>query len=98
MLMWTHGDEGRRLDYPLLMATEQPEMFGETKYREAHTGDKHQTRVEEVHGVRVRILPSLAEVDEWHHRKTFTGSLLSAEAFVWNRDDGLIGTAIYTVQ
>ena len=97
MLMWTHGDEGKRLDYPLLMATERPEMFGVTKWREAHTGDKHHVRLEEQHGVRVRTLPSLCQPDDWHSRKALVGSILSAEAYVWNKEDGLIGTATYSV-
>src|SRR3990167_10886602 len=67
MLMWSHeGQIGKRSDYPLLMATEQPQMFGATKFREVHTGDLHQVRLEEKHGVRVRILPSLSAADDWH--------------------------------
>lgn len=96
MLMWAHGDTGKLPDYPLLMATEQPQMFGATKFREAHTGDKHQVMLTEKHGVRVRILPSLCEPDDWHAGKTFVGNLKSAEACVWNKTDGLIGTAIYS--
>jgi predicted phosphodiesterase len=97
MLMLTHGDKGKRQDYPLLMATEQAEMFGRTKYREAHTGHLHQTRVQEWHGVRVRILPSLAGTDAWHAENTYTGNLRAAEAFVWSKDEGLVATAFYNV-
>jgi hypothetical protein len=97
MLMWTHGDKGKRADYPILMATEQPGMFGETVYREAHIGDRHQVRLEENHGVRVRILPSLSEPDDWHAERGFVGNTRSAEAYVWNRSQGLIGTAVFSV-
>jgi hypothetical protein len=38
ILMFTHGDKGKRPNYPLVMATEQPQMFGATVHREAHTG------------------------------------------------------------
>jgi hypothetical protein len=92
--MFTHGDKGKRNDYPLLMATEQPEMFGQTKYREAHTGHTHQTKLDEQHGVRVRVLPALCEADDWHAENAFVGNLRSAEAYVWNKDEGLINIAI----
>lgn len=97
MLMLTHGDKGKRADYPLLMATEQAAMFGRTQFREAHTGHLHQTQVQEWHGVRVRILPSLAGVDAWHAENTYTGNIRAAEAFIWSASEGLVGTAYYTV-
>jgi hypothetical protein len=90
MLMFTHGHKGKRQEYPLLMATEQPEMFGQTKYREAHTGHNHMTKLDEQHGVRVRVLPALCEPDDWHSEHAFIGNLRSAEGYVWNQDEGLV--------
>lgn len=98
MLMFTHGDKGKRPNYPLVMATEQPQMFGSTTHREAHTGHLHQTRVEETHGVKVRISPALCPADAWHAENMYTGNARAAEAYVWSKDEGLIGTAVYTVQ
>ena len=98
MLMFTHGNRGKLADYPLLMATEQPDMWGATVHREAHTGDKHQLRVQEHRGVKVRISPALCPPDAWHAEMTFTGNAESAEAFCWHPVEGLIGTAFYTVQ
>lgn len=97
MLMFAHGNKGKLTDYPLVMATEQPEMFGSTRFREAHTGDKHQTKTQELHGVRVRILPALCGTDAWHSEHMFVGNQRCAEAFIWNKEEGLIGTALYTV-
>lgn len=96
MLMFTHGDKGKRTDYPILMATEQSRMFGETKYREAHTGHTHMTKLDEQHGVRVRVLPALCPPDDWHAENGFVGNLRNAEAYVWNKDEGLIGMAVYS--
>jgi hypothetical protein len=96
LLLFTHGDKGKRADYPTLMATEQAVDWGQTLYREIHTGDRHQTRVEEKFGVRVRIIPSLSAADTWHSENMFVGNLQQAEAFVWNKEQGLLGTAIYT--
>lgn len=97
MLMFTHGNKGKLQDYPLLMAAEQPKMFGETLHREAHTGDKHHLKVQEYRGIKVRISPALCPPDAWHAEHQFVGSARSAEAFVWQREEGLIGTAYYTV-
>lgn len=96
MIMYAHGDKGKRNDYPLLMATEQPEMFGRTKFREAHTGHNHYTKTDEHHGVIVRKLSALCPPDAWHAENGFVANLRSAEAFMWNKDEGLIGTIIYT--
>lgn len=96
MILFTHGDKGKRKEYPLLMATEEPEMFGRTSFREAHTGHNHTDKVEEFHGVKVRRLPSLGPADAWHASNGFVGNLRSSEAFMWNKTEGLVGTSIYT--
>lgn len=96
MLMHTHGDKGKHPDYPLLMATEQPKMFGATKFREAHVGHHHESKVREYHGVRVRTLSALTAADAWHAENQYVGNQRAAEAFVWHQTEGLIGTAIYT--
>lgn len=95
LLMFSHGDKGKREDYPLLMATERSKDFGETKYREIHTGHIHQTKTQEWHGVRVRILPSLSPPDVWHSENGFTGQQRNAEAYVWNDQYGLIAQFFY---
>lgn len=96
LLAFTHGDKGKRPEYASLMAVEQPVMFGETKFREIHTGHLHTTKLDEKYGVRVRILASLSPADSWHARNGFIGNLRTAEAFVWNREEGLIAHFYYT--
>lgn len=96
MLMICHGDKGKRADYPLTMSTEQPHMWGNTKFREAHTGHLHTSRLDEKHGVRVRILPALCPPDSWHSDNFYIGNLQSAEAFVWHREKGLLANYFYT--
>jgi hypothetical protein len=97
MLLMCHGDKGKLDKLPLLMATERPDLFGRTRYREAHTGHLHQLRVQEHHGVRVRISPALAAADAWHADNAYVGQQRAAEAFVWSKSEGLVGTAVYTV-
>jgi hypothetical protein len=95
MIMWTHGDKGQRDDYPLLMATEQPRMWADTTFREVQTGHNHKTKLDEFHGVRVRIIPALCPADDWHAENGYVGNLRSAEAQVWNITEGLIATLYY---
>lgn len=97
MLMLTHGNRGKLSEYPLLMATEQRAMWGATTFREAHTGDKHQTKVQEFKGVKVRTLPALCPPDAWHSEFQFVGNARAAEAFVWHKDEGLIAQAHYSI-
>jgi hypothetical protein len=77
------------------MQFEQPKMWGESLYREWHTGDKHHKmdyvlEVDEQVGMVVRILRSLVAADAWSFGKGFVGSQRAAEAFLWHPDNGLI--------
>jgi predicted phosphodiesterase len=96
-LMFTHGHKGKRTDYPLLMAAEQPQMWGTTKFREVHTGHTHMTKTDEQHGVRVRVLPALCAPDDWLAENAFVGNLRNAEGYVWSPNEGLIEQVYYTV-
>ena len=97
MLMFTHGDKGKKDNYPLLMATEKPAMFGVTRFRETHTGHLHKTKLDEQMGVRVRISPALCSADAWHSENHFVGNKRSAEAYVWHPEEGLVSQAVFTV-
>lgn len=97
MLMLTHGNKGKLEKYAGTMASEQPEMWGRTKWREAHTGDKHHRRTIELPGATVRILPSLRPPCAWSSENHFVGSIRAAEAFVWNKGEGMVGTAVHSI-
>jgi hypothetical protein len=93
LLGFTHGDKGS--NYPMLMATECSEAWSRTKFREIHTGHRHCDKVTEDHGVKVRILPALCPPDDWHQENGYVENQRQAEAFIWNKEQGLIGTVIY---
>lgn len=95
MIMWTHGDKGKQDDFPLLMATEQPQMWSDTLFREVQTGHRHKTKLDEFHGVRVRILSALCPADDWHSENGYVGNLRSAEGQIWNKNEGLISIVYY---
>ena len=100
LIGFTHGKEEQHKSLPLIMATEQAQAWSVTKYREMHLGHWHHKKeihfqpVEEYNGIRVRIIPSLCPSDAWHKMKGF-GGLRSAEAYVWDKNDGLVGSFAY---
>ena len=93
----SHGDKGKPQTWSRLMPVEEPEAWGRTRYREIHVGHRHteSAHVDEINGVKIRVLPSLAPADAWHAAQGFVGNVPSAEAFHWHKEDGLIGTTIY---
>lgn len=103
LLGWTHGSEEKQTSLPMIMAQEQKQAWGRTSYREWHLGHLHKRKamswvgVDEDLGVTVRILPSLCAAEDWHTSKGYVGNTRSAEAYVWDKETGLCGTAVYTV-
>lgn len=90
MLLFTHGDSEKTSDLPLIMATEQPEMFARTKFRETHLGHFHKEMLNEFRGVKVRFLPALCKADDWHTKMGYE-AMKAAQAYLWNKKDGLEG-------
>ena len=98
LLMFTHGSAKLKIEqYGAKMAAERPDLWGACRWREAHTGDKHHRRVLELDGYTVRILPSLRPPCAWSSENLYIGAIRAAEAFVWNRSEGLVGTACYSI-
>lgn len=97
LLGWTHGNEEKQIDLPLIMAQEEPKAWGETLHREWHVGHLHKmketryTAGDSFNGVRVRILPSLCAPDAWHYTRGFVKERRACEAFLWNRTKGYAG-------
>jgi len=98
MLMFTHGDKEKKDDLPMIMATEKPELFGSSEYREAHTGHIHSVRTVEKFGVRVRTIPSLTPPDAWHSEMGYVNNIRAAQSFLWTEFDGLRAINEYNVK
>jgi len=90
MIMFTHGDKEKPADMPLIMATEQPEMFARTKSREVHCGHLHKEMVNEYRGIKVRFVPSICPNDEWHKQMGYEAKR-TGQAYIWNNKRGLEG-------
>lgn len=101
LLGFTHGNEERHLNLPLIMATEEPQLWAKTRFREFHCGHWHHKKdihfqpVQEFNGIRVRLIPSLCPADDWHRLKGYNG-LRSAELYVWEKNNGCVGTFSYS--
>jgi hypothetical protein len=90
MLMFTHGDKEKPADMPLIMATEEPEMFARTSHREVHCGHLHKEMVNEYRGIKVRFIPSICPNDEWHKQMGYAAKR-AGQAYIWNKSRGLEG-------
>jgi hypothetical protein len=66
------------------------QAFGNAKYREVHTGDKHHYMAKEVKGVRIQQMPSLSGIDRWHMDNNFVHSIRCALALVYDPTLGKI--------
>lgn len=88
--MLTHGDLGVKKDYPLVFATESPEIFANSLWREIRCGHVHHTQVQEVRGVQIRTQPSFSSSDAWHFENMYTKNLRNAYAYVFSKTEGLI--------
>lgn len=99
LLGFTHGDKERPENLPLIMAQEVASRWASTKWREWHCGHFHKSATkikivgDEFNGVRVRTLPSLCATDAWHHSMGYVGQVRSAEAYFWDRDNGLVSVS-----
>ena len=96
LILFTHGNEEKAANLPLLMATENPK-FSECKFRTAHLGHFHGTEMKEYNGVKVRILPSLCAPDAWHSNKGYVGNIRSATAFLYDEDRGEVANFYYNI-
>jgi len=88
---WHHGN-CKIEDLPLLFAThpQYSQSFGNAKYREIHTGDKHHYMAKELKGVRIQQMPSLSGTDRWHLDNNYVHSVRAALALVYDDEHGKV--------
>ncbi|TXH53883.1 MAG: hypothetical protein E6Q97_12080 [Desulfurellales bacterium] len=100
----THGDKERIDSLPLLMATEQSQWWAECPTREFHLGHWHKKKqvkyvaLDELNGVRVRVLSSLSATDSWHYREGYTGNRREAQALLWCPQEGAVAEYLVKVR
>lgn len=82
-----HGDRTKPADLPGVMACDQAEAWGRTKYRHWYLGHVHHTVVREYSGVTVESFRTLAPGDAWHHAAGYRAGR-SMVCDVWNKQYG----------
>ena len=100
VIMFTHGQDEKETDLPMLLVDEcGPEMLEGTYEREIHTGHLHQRKERESkrtynhQGTTVRKIGSLCPRDFYGYSKGYLAPR-AAEMFIYNRETGLAGEVI----
>lgn len=108
LLGFVHGNnhlsDRKRAELPIQMATDRPEDWSETVWREWHLGHFHSEKenvwkyrtVHHVRDIAVRVLPSLSSTDAWHREQGYA-SVLAAEMHIYNKRLGRLGYEVYQV-
>lgn len=99
MIEADHGDGCKVKDTPMLMATEEPRMWADTKYRYSYKHHKHHKikvgAIVEMGfdgiGVNIEFLRSPSPADSWHHRNGYV-NMPAVEAFVHSPEEGRIAS------
>lgn len=71
LLGFTHGDGPKEGDLPGIMANDEPEAWGRTKYRVWHRGHFHHDMVKDLTGATVETHRTLAASDAWHRKSGY---------------------------
>lgn len=88
---FSHGDceKGSGI-FPQLMASEVPQDWGDTLFREFHVHHMHSEHaIREFNGLIVRRISSPTPPDNWHTMSGFNKSLRKTQVFTWDKKKGL---------
>jgi hypothetical protein len=99
-IQFTHGNEEKHTDLPLIFASEKPRLWGLASHRYCQLGHYHKSKkmnyvgVDSLNGVEIQILPSLSSSDAWHQSKGYIANK-QAKAFLFDKNNGLISEFTY---
>lgn len=93
-----HGDTEKKMidKLPLIMATENPKLWGDTIYRKFYLGDQHHKmeykffRTKDHPGCEIQFLRSAGISDAWHEDNGFIGVPRSIESTVYHLNKGQV--------
>jgi hypothetical protein len=86
----THGDGAKIENLPLLLATEFPILWSETKHRYIYSHHIHHKTSKDFIGVTFETLRSPSGSDSWHHKNGYTGVPRAVEGYVHHKEFGQI--------
>jgi hypothetical protein len=86
----THGDGAKIENLPLLLATEFPVLWSETKHRYIYSHHVHHKTSKDFIGVTFETLRSPSGSDSWHHKNGYTGVPKAVEGYIHHKEFGQI--------
>jgi hypothetical protein len=97
LMGFTHGDQTKHADLPLLMANEASEAWAVCKHKAFFTGHLHHESVKDYKGVKIFQMPSLSGSDRWHHQNGYEGSVRALHAYIIDQENGIKATLMANV-
>jgi len=86
----THGDGAKIENLPLLLATEFPILWSETKHRYIYSHHVHHKTSKDFIGVTFETLRSPSGSDSWHHKNGYTGVPKAVEGYIHHKEFGQV--------
>lgn len=86
----THGDGAKVENLPLLLATEFPILWSETKHRYIYSHHIHHKQSRDFIGVTFETLRSPSSSDSWHKKNGYCGVPRAVEGYVHHKEFGQI--------
>jgi hypothetical protein len=86
----THGDGAKIEHLPLLLATEFPILWSETKHRYIYSHHIHHKTSKDFIGVTFETLRSPSGSDSWHHKNGYTGVPKAVEGYIHHKEFGQV--------
>lgn len=90
LIATTHGDGAKTADLPMLMATEEPNLWSKSIHRYVYTHHLHHKVAKDYHGVCVETLRSPSGADSWHHRNGYQHAPKAVEGYVHHIKHGQV--------
>jgi len=96
MISTSHGDGAKLDNLPILMATENPEMWNDCEYRYIYLHHIHHKQThkwmsgKDFIGVTAEYLRTPSPSDSWHHKNGFVESKKAIEAFIHSKEHGQV--------
>jgi len=97
LIMYTHGDQEKNSDLPLIMAVEKPNEWAECQSRYIKLGHFHQEMLKEYCGVKVEILSSLSATDAWHKRRGYVNNTRGVISSLYDKNLGLFNKIYFNL-
>jgi hypothetical protein len=86
----THGDGAKVENLPLLLATEFPVLWSQTKHRYIYSHHIHHKQSRDFIGVTFETLRSPSSSDSWHKKNGYCGVPKAVEGYIHHKEFGQI--------